>query len=264
MKYSKRKYKKRQYNRKRKLYKRKSKRSTAFTDMVKVKGIPDRLFVPLVYEEWNTLDTTTQATSESYRLNSPRDPFKPTGGKSAMYFSKWAQLYNSYKVHSVKIFLNATTTNALLGGAQWRFVMCPIIGDLLIANSSDLDNLSVRKYAKSTIIGPYRGPSGLSAYYNLSKVAGVSKQRYNDDPLWGAPVNSDPVNLLNLVVGGGPVDRATDSTIVVYSKIVYYTEFLAPRSDVVPDSTPYGGDGDTGSYITLQSEAGFTGTVFNV
>lgn len=191
--------------------------------------IPDRAFTKLKYSELTAVVTmnTGATANQVYRLNSPYDPFNPTGGKSAMGFTQMASLYNYYRCYGSKITWKISNTGSTQATSN---IMCVLYPSVTSTPQSSIDDLMSQPYSKNKIYaGQSSGVITLSDYKSVSKILGVSKEVVRTDDTYRALVTADPALDAYWVLSTKPVDGSSSTTAQYWVTIEYLCEFYGRK-----------------------------------
>lgn len=216
-KINKRKNPRRKYNRK---YKNKYNKATI--TRVKGQGIPDSIYVKLVYCE--QIDISALAVSYMpyvFRGNSLHDPNYSGVGHQPLYFDQYAAMYSKYRVlgSAVKLdVINNSPTSAL-------FYVCEPNTDL--SSITDISTLYEQARAGAPKLVPIaaRIASRMKKYCSTRKVCGLTKAQVYDDTFASSVVTS-PTNVWYWNLLFGSIDAETIPVGHFMIKITYYVQFF--------------------------------------
>lgn len=186
-------------------------------------GIPTNMRVKLKY----VIEVTGQATGIAYvyafRNNSLYDPDYSGAGAQPRTFDQWASLYSMYRVDAVAAKVTFDTDTAS--------VNC--LGILMAANSQNgtsgintAVNAMESPYRKIARYNSTRPSRTLRAYFPIWKIEGVTRQRYQSDDLYMAPVTENPANYGYIAILHQASDLATTEVSHAWIELTYYAVFF--------------------------------------
>lgn len=199
-------------------------------------GFPDTLYTKLKYFEasynWN-LDAGTLLQSYAMKCNSPRDPYAPTGGKSALYFQTYMNLYEYCRVQAVKITMTVSRLSDVNDGLV--LAMVPrTTGDAVYV---DLDDIISQPRVRYTTKNPSRlgNNSTLTWYIPIHTILKLTKLQYNSappGPSYDCQLTSDPLFPAYISCIVAKLNETVSSQAVNCwgsIKVVYYCKFHTRR-----------------------------------
>lgn len=158
-------------------------------------GVPDRIYVRLVYTELLQWTQTLGALADNvYRASSCFDPNLTGTGGQPYFFDQWAAMYNAYRVYGATIDVEWTANgggaqNNLSTGITWS-------SSSTAFSTTSQDLVADQPYTKykamrmgATGVGQVRYKSFMSA----QKIHGLTSKEFADDDYSGA-VTGNPLS----------------------------------------------------------------------
>lgn len=179
-----------------------------------MRGIPDSLFVELVYADTKVLTSSAGVpTSNVYRLNSLFDPDYTGTGNQPVGFDNYALIYGRYCVYAATVECTVVNGNATAQMVVMRAknnLTSITTNDGVLAAICDKDNCvsSMTTAAYDTV--------KLKKTYKLNDVCGVTRSNYLSDDRYQSVVSSSPSETIGLEILGGQVGSAVSTVILAY------------------------------------------------
>lgn len=188
-------------------------------------GIPGRTFVKLRTCYNSTLTSTSGvfATGVQVKMNSIFDPAGTVGAITATGYTNWANLYQSYIVHScsVRITLAANT------GTAPPMMVCIYPKANSTTTSASMTEARGQPWAKYVQTAPTMGvPAKVGFFVTMAQTAGQSKQTIATDDSFAALIGADPASLLVTSLCIQTLDQATTASIFATYDVIQYVEFF--------------------------------------
>jgi len=160
-------------------------------------GVPDRLYVKLVYREQLSWTTASGNLGDNvYRGNSIFDPDLTGTGGQPMGFDQWAAFYFSYTVLGSKIEVSSQING---GSAQTnRMGITPSNLSNAMTGHEAAEEAPYTK-ARRLIVGSggannASGGGDLTCYMSTAKMVGVKREAVQIEDAFGALVTANPTN----------------------------------------------------------------------
>lgn len=160
-------------------------------------GIPDRLYVKLVYREQLSWSTASGNLSDNvYRGNSIFDPDLTGTGGQPMGFDQWAAFYFSYTVLGSKIEVSSQVNSG--NAATQRMGITPSNLSNAMTGHEAAEEAPYTK-ARRLIMGSggtgnAAGGGDLTSYMSTAKMVGVLRPAVQIEDAFGALVTANPTN----------------------------------------------------------------------
>jgi len=188
-------------------------------------GLPDRLYVKLVYREQLSWTTASGAIGDNvYRGNSIFDPNLTGSGGQPMGADQWSNFYYSYTVLGSQIEV-ISQVNSGTAGTQRHGVTPTNLSNAF----TSIDGAEELPYTKAVtpVMGasnPASGQSRIVDYMSTAKVIGVVRPSVQIEDAYGALFTANPTNtwfwhVWNYVPGG------ETQSLYQQVKITYYCVF---------------------------------------
>jgi len=187
---------------------------------------PDRVFIPVITE----LDVNTTNTSGAYngfimKLNSVVDPSGSLGSSQPYFFDQWATMYRRYRVHAVRIQVQAFIGATGVASTSLRQLICfPTLSSSALA-SSQLAMEQPRCQTKIWQINGGGSEDMIQHYVACPAIAGVSKETYRTGGEFAALINADPSFLIYYHVYTADPIGSSDVNTVIHVVLKQYVEF---------------------------------------
>lgn len=191
---------------------------------------PDRLRTKLFFDMSNVqmVSTTGSLVRHTYRLNSLYRPEDTTGGTHGPRFADTlfgptdgSAPYTSYKVYGAKVIIKFYSD----GSACSHVAMGARDGNVNTFPAS-IRECNERSFYKTKIFGSNTGgPSVvvMSRYFDLSKVAQVTRRQYMDDDDYTGTWTTNPNEVMNLDIFAEATPAQT-RTVFYDMQIIFYTQ----------------------------------------
>lgn len=196
-------------------------------------GFPDILYTRLKYFENNYevgLDGTQFLRHYDFVLNNPYDPYGHLGGKSALYYDEYMNIYGSCRVLAAKIKISIVRVNDVNEPITYAFIPNP--GNI---NYLDIDDVCAHPHARVTQRGLSRvGNATVLTYYApINMIFGMTKLQYMSQvpgPAYDSSLGN-PTNLARLQLWWSRYQEgsATVTTARATVKIIFYCKFYTRR-----------------------------------
>lgn len=194
-------------------------------------GFPEILYTRLKYFENSysfSLATTTLISLTSLAINNPFDPYTATGGKSALYYSTYANIYKYCRVMAAKVTLTVNKITDANTSTIFAFLPREFGGGPF----TDIDNVISQPRVKWMRGTPGRvGNSRVLTYYiPVSTCLQMSRMQYMAELPNGpydclCPQGPTFNALLDLYFAKTTEDITTTVTFEGSIKIVFYCKF---------------------------------------
>lgn len=195
-------------------------------------GLPETFYTKLKYFENNwayNLPALTLLEKSQVRLNDPFDPYPSTGGKSALYYQFWSQVYRYCRVKAAKITVTWNKTQDANDGVI--FAMLP---NWFSGTFSDMDDVSSQPRSKvsTKYVNRVGDSCSLSYYIKINTLLGMTELQY-DSQLPGSDYDcsnaSSPTKSAMMDIYFGRLSESSASTALsgfFTVKIVFYVKFF--------------------------------------
>lgn len=193
-------------------------------------GVPDHLFVKLVFSETLSYTSSSGAVTENiFRGNSLFDPDLTGTGTQPYFFDQWSTMYQNYRVHGSSLRADFSITPFASGAPA----ACNISGYIVPNNratafgASDQLIIMQQPYVKYRAMTPYTRPLMHKKYISTDKVYGLVKGTTSKEDNLQALTSANPTDQWYWHVGLWTTDQATSSNAVTVNvRIIYYCEFF--------------------------------------
>lgn len=194
-------------------------------------GYPEILWTKLKYFENSytfSFDTTETIKQQAIGMNCPHDPYLGIGGKSALYYQAYHQIYKYSRVYAAKIEI---VLNKLLDVNQG--VILALVPDWFDFGYTSIDNVISQPQCKSIKVLANRvGDSALLSYYiTIPDHLQIQKNQF-DAQLPGSGLDGTGTTNPQIIAGMKIIlARQSDTgTLIAISgeysvKIIFYTKF---------------------------------------
>lgn len=190
-----------------------------------MRGIPDELFVELVYADTKVLTSSAGLpTSNVYRLNSLFDPDFTGTGNQPVGFDNYALLYGRYCVYEAMVecrVVNGNATAQMLVMRAKNNLTAITTNDGVLAAICDKNNcVSAMTTAAYDVVM-------LKKNFKLYDITGETRASYLTDDSYQAAVSTNPLETVGLEILGGQVGAAVSTVILAYVlRISYKVKFF--------------------------------------
>lgn len=179
-----------------------------------MRGIPDSLFVELVYADSKVLTSSAGVpTSNIYRLNSLFDPDYSGTGNQPVGFDNYALIYGRYVVYEANVecrIVNGNATAQMLVMRAKNNITSITTNDGVLAAICDKDNcVSAMTTAAYDVVT-------LKKNFKLYNITGETRASYLTDDSYQAAVSANPTETIGLEILGGQVGAAVSTVILAY------------------------------------------------
>lgn len=159
-------------------------------------GVPDRLYVKLVYREQLAFTQATGNLADNvYRGNSIFDPDLTGTGGQPLTFDQWSGFYASYTVLGSKIRVDSML-NGGAGIVNNMHGVCPNIFSTAFG-TADQERVEEQPYSKHRAItcqGAGIGRGTITSYMSSAKIWGVKRPAIQIEDGYSALISTNPVN----------------------------------------------------------------------
>lgn len=187
-------------------------------------GLPDKLYVTLKINITALLTSTAGAYSViSMKMNSLFDPTGSLGSAQPYLRDQWATMYQAYRVHWVKGYLNflcATGSEAL----SRSIVVVPTTKSTAFTSLEEATEQPRSQYRIFQING--NNQCKIKFFHRPCTTIGQSKEQYRNDPNMTALMGADPASLVYTQIGAADPLFATTSGTLVSGQIYYRAELF--------------------------------------
>lgn len=213
-------------------YARKTARTYRPHNVVDIRGLsghflPQRATTVHKYQEV-VLRTSTSGILDDYQfnLNSMFDPNRTGGGHQPMGRDTMAQLYNRYRVD--KAIIKVTFVRYTANIALWAAISGNNSGT---AFTNPLTAIGEQPYVvQSRTTSALEGKANLvfKKSFDLHKLTGVTKRKYEDDDRYQAEIGSDPAEAIVLHCCGADLLETNTCVYALHIEAQFFTTWFDP------------------------------------
>jgi len=196
-------------------------------------GLPETFYTKLKYYEngWAySLPAGSLIDRQQIRINDPRDPYPNVGGKSALYYQFWSQVYRYCRVKAAKVTITWVKTQDANDG-----ILVGMVPNWFNGMFNDMDDVSSQPRSKiSTQLANRIGDScSMSYYIKINTLLGMTELQY-DSQLPGSDYDTsntggNPVKSAMMDIYFGRLSETSTATALsgFFSvKVIFYCKFF--------------------------------------
>lgn len=195
-------------------------------------GLPETFYTKLKYFENNwsySIPALSTLARAQVRLNDPFDPYPSAGGKSALYYQFWAQVYRYCRVKAAKITITWNKTQD--SNEAVMFAMCP---NWFSGTFNDMDDISAQPRSKvsTKFVNRIGDACSMSYYIKINTILGMTELQY-DSQLPGSDYDcsnaSSPNKSAMMDIYFGRLAESSTSTALsgYFSvKVIFYVKYF--------------------------------------